>query len=122
MAALTPFTPLQVPNRELQLIQQQLQKTLAPVTANPLLTGVHVSASFPVVNQDVTVNHGLDSVNVGYIVQTQSLPGTVFTSPKTAATKNSITLQVEQASGTKNPLSPQTPMTCSIYVFLKGNS
>jgi hypothetical protein len=121
MAGLTPLNPINTSDRDLQLIQSQLQRVLGPITENPLLTGVLRSVSFTAVDSDVIVPHGLGSMKVGWLAGTLSLPAVLFTSP-TATSPNQIILRCEQLPGvtTANTLSSKNPLTAQVWAYLIG--
>ena len=96
MAGLIPFAPIVTSDRDLQLVQNQLQKILGQFTTNSLLTGVLKSVSFTAVDSDVIVPHNLGSLKVGCLVGSLSVPAIIFTSPN-KGNANQVILQCETA-------------------------
>ena len=109
MAAILPFSPIFGADSLLTRVQQAIKKTFDQFTGNALLTGVFVTVSFSAANSDTTVNHGLGTTNVGWFAGSLSDNATIFTSPSTAATSSSITLQA----------SAETSAT--LYVYIRGS-
>lgn len=118
MAGLAPFTPIVTSDRDLQLVQNQLQKVLGQFTTNSLLTGVIKKVSFTAVDSDVIVPHNLGSTNVAWLHGSLSLPAIIFTSPN-KGNANQIILRCEQLAGVTsvNALSSQNPLTAYVLAF-----
>jgi hypothetical protein len=121
MAGLRAFDPINSSDRDLQLLQKELQNVLQPVTVCQLLTGVLKSVSFTAVDSDVLVPHGLGSLRVGWLAGSLSLPAIIFTSPSPQQ-QNQLILRCEQLAGVTaaNKISSQNPLTAQVWAYLIG--
>lgn len=119
MAGLVDFTPINTSDRTLQLIQNELQRSIGQLTNNPLLSGILKQVSFSAVDTDVVVPHYLGSVKVAWIGGGWNLPALVFNSPK-QGNSNQLILRCEQSPGitTANTIGANNPLTGWIYQFL----
>jgi hypothetical protein len=121
MAGLRAFDPINSSDRDLQLLQKEIQNVLQPVTGCQLLTGVLKSVSFTAVDSDVLVPHSLGSLRVGWLVGSLNLPAIIFISPSPQQ-KNQIILRCEQLPSVTaaKTISSNNPLTAQVWAYLIG--
>lgn len=119
MAGLVDFTPVQTNDRTLQLMQNELSRSIGQLTNNPILSGTLKQVKFTAVDSDVVVPHYLGSIQVAWLGGGWNLPAMVFNSPS-QGNGNQLILRCEQAGGVSaaNTISATNPLTGYIYPFL----
>jgi hypothetical protein len=83
MPKIPKFVPVKSEDRVLTQVQNNLVRSLEPALSSPILTGKHMTVSFPsTADTDIVVTHGLgNSKGVSWLVGTADRATSVYLSP-----------------------------------------
>lgn len=91
MSKLTSLSKLPSVDRELLKVQQNVEQAFAPLTRNQLTSGILLQ-NISLVSGDNSIEHKLLRKPIGYLLVSNSVPGTFSDNIATTATKLNFTL------------------------------